>query len=102
MIHEQRENAIDRGYRKLEVYVLAHELAVKVHQMTMSLPKFELHEEGSQIRRSAKSVSANIVEGYSKLNAMLFNFLRAIENSHEKPLYLQESAGEYETGRPDS
>ena len=32
--------------------------------MTMGLPKFEMYEEGSQIRRSAKSVSSNIVEGY--------------------------------------
>jgi len=28
------------------------------------LPKFEMYEEGSQIRRSAKSVVANFVEGY--------------------------------------
>ena len=30
------------------------------------LPKFELYEEGSQIRRSSKSVVANIVEGYGR------------------------------------
>jgi len=30
------------------------------------LPKFEMYEEGSQIRRSAKSVAANIVEGYGR------------------------------------
>jgi len=36
-----------------------------VHRMTLqNLPKFEMYEEGSQIRRSAKSVAANIVEGY--------------------------------------
>ena len=33
--------------------------------MTLSLPKFELFEEGSQIRRSSKRVSASIVEGYA-------------------------------------
>jgi four helix bundle protein len=32
--------------------------------MSLKLPRFEMHEEGSQIRRSAKSVSSNIVEGY--------------------------------------
>jgi len=31
-----------------------------------NLPKFEMYEEASQIRRSAKSVSANIVEGYGR------------------------------------
>lgn len=35
--------------------------------MTLTqLPAFELYEEGSQIRRSIKSVRSNIVEGYGR------------------------------------
>lgn len=35
--------------------------------MTLTaLPKFEMFETGSQIRRSAKSIRANIVEGYGR------------------------------------
>lgn len=34
--------------------------------MTIQLPKFELYEEASQIRRSMKSVRSNIVEGYGR------------------------------------
>jgi four helix bundle protein len=35
--------------------------------MTLTkLPKFEMFEEGSQIRRSMKSVKSNIVEGYGR------------------------------------
>jgi len=34
--------------------------------MTLQLPKFEMYEEGSQIRRSMKSVRSNIVEGYGR------------------------------------
>ena len=30
------------------------------------LPKFELYEEGSQIRRSSKSIAATIVEGFGR------------------------------------
>ena len=52
------------GHKKLKVYQLAHDLAVRVHKMSLKLPKFEMFEEGSQIRRSSKSVSGNIVEGY--------------------------------------
>ncbi|WP_234043173.1 four helix bundle protein [Luteolibacter yonseiensis] len=35
--------------------------------MTLTaLPKFEMYEEGSQIRRSVKSIKSNIVEGYGR------------------------------------
>ena len=54
-----------KGYKGLKIYNLAHDLAVKVHRMSLALPKFEMYEEGSQIRRSSKSVSSQIVEGYS-------------------------------------
>jgi four helix bundle protein len=56
-----------KSYNDLEIYVLAKELAVKVHKMTLDkLPKFELYEEGSQIRRSSKGIVSNIVEGYGR------------------------------------
>jgi four helix bundle protein len=36
--------------------------------MTLTLLKFEIYEEGSQIRRSSKSVKSTIVEGYGRRN----------------------------------
>lgn len=45
---------------------MAREVVVEVHKMSLRLPKFELYETGSQIRRSSKSVKANIVEGYGR------------------------------------
>ena len=55
------------SYRDLEIWKLAREVAITVHHMTVqNLPKFEMYEEGGQIRRSAKSISANIVEGYGR------------------------------------
>ncbi len=54
-----------RGYKKLKIYQVAHNLAIRIHKMSLNLPKFEMFEEGSQIRRSSKSVSSNIVEGYA-------------------------------------
>ena len=53
-----------QSYRDLEVYQISFEGAVKIHEMTLRLPKYELYEMGSQIRRSAKSVPANIAEGF--------------------------------------
>ena len=54
------------GYRDLKVYQESHRLGVDVHTFSLRLPKFELYETGSQIRRSSKSISANIVEGYGR------------------------------------
>ncbi|HUS38735.1 MAG TPA: four helix bundle protein [Pirellulales bacterium] len=55
------------SYRKLDVWQLARTLVVDVHEMTLrELPKIELYEEGSQIRRSMKSVKSNVVEGYGR------------------------------------
>ena len=55
------------SYRDLEIWRLARQVAIAVHRMTLqNLPKFEMYEEASQIRRSAKSISANIVEGYGR------------------------------------
>lgn len=34
--------------------------------MTMGLPKYEMYEQGSQIRRSSKSIKDNIAEGFGR------------------------------------
>ena len=54
------------NYRDLEIYLEAKRLAIEVHMMSLALPKFELYETGSQIRRSSKSVTVMIVEGYAR------------------------------------
>jgi four helix bundle protein len=70
------------GYRDLEVWKLARELAIKVHRMTLTdLPKFEMYEEGSQIRRSAKSIRHNIVEGYGRRQYKA-EFLKFLSYAH--------------------
>jgi four helix bundle protein len=55
------------GYEDADVYKLAKQMAVEVHHVSLNeLPKFEMYEQGSQIRRSSKSVVANFVEGYGR------------------------------------
>jgi len=55
-----------RSYRDLDVYREAHTLGITCHRLSMQLPKHELYEIGSQMRRSSKSISSNIVEGYGR------------------------------------
>jgi len=63
------------------------------------IPKFEMFETGSQIRRSIKSVKANIVEGFGrrqyKLEFIRFLVIAMASNDetidHLKTLYLTKS-----------
>jgi four helix bundle protein len=55
------------SYRNLEIWKLARAMSVDIHKMSLTqFPKFEMYEEGSQIRRSSKSIRSNIVEGYGR------------------------------------
>ena len=66
-IQDKKLERRPQSYKDLEVYSPAKQLAVKIHKMTIEgLPKFEMYEEGSQIRRSSKSVVANIGEGFGR------------------------------------
>ena len=56
------------NYKDLEIWQLSREVVIELHKMSLELPKFEMYEEGSQIRRSSKSVKSNIVEGYRRRN----------------------------------
>ncbi len=52
-----------RDYKKIKAWQLADELAMKIYQATRNFPKEEMWGLTSQMRRSAISVPANIVEG---------------------------------------
>jgi four helix bundle protein len=55
-----------QSYRDLEIYQISHRLAVEIHKVSLGLPRFELYEEGSQIRKSSKGVPSTIVEGFGR------------------------------------
>ena len=57
------------SYKKLQLYQKARLLVLKTYQITSLYPKSELYSLVPQMRRSAMSVLANIVEGYSKESA---------------------------------
>ena len=55
-----------RGHRDLKVFQLAYRLAMEIFNETKSFPKEERYSLTDQIRRSSRSVAANIAEGYRK------------------------------------
>jgi four helix bundle protein len=55
------------SYKNLEIWQESRKIVVDIHKMAIEkLPKFEMYEEGSQIRKSSKSVKSTIVEGYGR------------------------------------
>ncbi|MFB6214460.1 MAG: four helix bundle protein [Candidatus Bipolaricaulia bacterium] len=54
------------SFTKLDVWQKAHELTLSIYQLTDDLPKEEKYRLGDQIRRSASSITANIVEGQAR------------------------------------
>lgn len=70
-----------KSYRDLEIYQTSYKLAISVHNMTMTLPKYEMYEQGSQVRRSTKSIKDNIVEGYGR-NRYKNEFIRFLVYAH--------------------
>ena len=55
------------SYKNLEIWRLAREAVIDIHKMTLKeLPKFEIFEESSQIRKSSKSIKSTIVEDYGR------------------------------------
>lgn len=68
-------------YTDLDVYKESLELFFTVHRASLKLPKYELYELGSQLRRSADSTVTNIVEGYGRKRYKA-EFIRFLVFSH--------------------
>jgi four helix bundle protein len=57
---------IIRSHKKLDVYQIAFKTSMDIFHLTKSFPKDEIFSLISQIRRSSRSVSANIAEAFRK------------------------------------
>ena len=56
----------------LEVYKRLCKLAIEIHELSMSFPKFEIYELGSQLRRSSNSAPANLAEGFGNKHTNIY------------------------------
>lgn len=55
-----------RGYKDLKVYQMAYQLALEIFQITRRFPKDERYALIDQIRRSSRSIAANLAEAWKK------------------------------------
>jgi len=69
-------------YTKLKVWEDAHKFTIEIYKITKIFPNNEQYGLTSQIRRSASSISTNIVEGSGQLdNGNLIRFLGIAKGS---------------------
>ena len=55
-----------RSHRELDVYILSFGTAMKIFEISKSFPKEETYSLTDQIKRSSRSVCANLAEAFRK------------------------------------
>src|SRR5437870_4295684 len=81
-------------HHSLVAWQRADDLFIKVHKLTIqSFPSFERFELGSQVRKAAYSVPANIAEGYGRRHKRdRLHFLNIAEASLSEVAYCVHAA----------
>ena len=70
--------AMWKGFEDLKAWQLTRRLMIECHKLADALPSKERYDLASQIRRSSKSVMANIAEGYGRyhyLDSLRFYYI---------------------------
>lgn len=55
-----------KSFRELEVYKLSRQLSVEIFELSKKFPKEETYSLTDQVRRSSRSVGAQIAEAWAK------------------------------------
>ena len=80
-----------KGHRGLQVFQRAYGLAMEVYQISKAFPKDERFALTDQVRRSSRSVAANIAEGYRRHrypNMLLARFTDADAEATETQVWI--------------
>ena len=57
---------MNQTFEDLEVFQRAYKVSLKIHQVSLQLPKNEQYGLADQVRRASKSIAVNLAEGYGK------------------------------------
>lgn len=80
-----------QGFRDLKVYQLSYQLAMEIFEETKNFPKEERFSLTDQIRRSSRSIPANIAEAWKKRkykNAFVFKMTDCSGEASETTVWL--------------
>jgi four helix bundle protein len=78
-----------QDYERLEVWQVAHGLALEVYALTSRFPSTERFGLANQLRRSAISVPSNIAEGTGRLSKGEFAHFLNIASGSANELHYQ-------------
>lgn len=62
----------------LHVFRKAYETALEAHRIALTFPKYEQYDLASQLRRSGKSICANLIEGRGRQQGSNAEFRRFV------------------------
>jgi len=88
----QRQKTNIRHFRELEVYQLAMDSAMHIFEVSKGFPREEKYSLTDQIRRSSRSVCANIAEAWRKRrypNAFVSKLSDADSEAAETQVWLE-------------
>lgn len=81
------------SFKELSVYQRSYAAALEIHKLSLEFPQIEQYALANQMRRSSKSICANIAEGFAKHHASAAEFKRflmiAIGSSDEMLVWLE-------------
>jgi four helix bundle protein len=100
-IKSERSGA--KTFQDLIVWQKAHQLVIEVNRYTGNMPSHEQYGLGSQMRRAAVSIPANIAEGFKRRGkADKARFLNIAESSVEESRYYLLLANDLQYGKTDT
>ena len=65
MTDDRKKGSIS-AFENLEVFKRAYAISLDVHRHSLTLPQVEQYALGDQLRRTSKSICANLAEGFAK------------------------------------
>ena len=70
-----------RRFEDLEVFQRAYKVSLDIHGVTLQMPQIEQYALADQLRRSSKSICANLAEGFGRQAQSKAEFQRFIRMS---------------------